>query len=242
MATAWTEFVFDIKWQSNRFELRLPLSSSVLELKRNIELLTDVPIDEQKLIGLAKRTVRNDELLQSLQLKNPQQILLVGTAKQEKTPFLEDVSVRELERQREHELDRIRQEREALERAERQARLQERLENERLEREERQRRREQERREQDEQRRREQEQRRQLMLEDEIAAETDSEASLTMTFEAYSSVVAERPALDLGNKLILPQSALEQSINAKLALPLTFQLKPRGSEVDEQMRTKTGST
>ena len=117
------------------------------------------------------------------------------------------------------ELERLQREQEAYERALIEEEQQKQRELQKKQKEE-------ERQQQEEQFRKQREEQRRRMLEEEIRMEVDENASLTLTFSAFSSEIAGKPQMEFSDKIILPHTALEQSMNARLPLPLIFKIIP----------------
>eukprot|EP01113_Clastostelium_recurvatum_P005868 TRINITY_DN12636_c0_g1_i3.p2 TRINITY_DN12636_c0_g1~~TRINITY_DN12636_c0_g1_i3.p2 ORF type:complete len:109 (-),score=24.18 TRINITY_DN12636_c0_g1_i3:131-457(-) len=58
---------FIIKWKGTDYDFDMPIESTVHQLKQHMELLTNVPINYQKLIGLVKGKMPGDhETLSSI--------------------------------------------------------------------------------------------------------------------------------------------------------------------------------
>ncbi|KAI9138930.1 HAD subfamily IIID h [Paraphysoderma sedebokerense] len=68
------------KWNSQLFPFEIPVECSIGELKTQLAVLTSVPVDRQKLVGLFKgKLPPNDTIISSLNLKPDQSFLLIGT-------------------------------------------------------------------------------------------------------------------------------------------------------------------
>ena len=78
-----------VKWNRDKFNVSVNTTESLLEFKTQIYSLTGVPPDRQKVMV-------NGKLIQNLDFKNKQLILMMGSADElaapQKTVFLEDMS------------------------------------------------------------------------------------------------------------------------------------------------------
>ena len=92
-----------LKWGKTKFEnFEIDTAQPVSALKLNIQQKTNVPPERQKIMGLKLTTLKDDQDLTSLNIKQNQTIMLVGTADQvptaptEKTVFVEDLPPEEV--------------------------------------------------------------------------------------------------------------------------------------------------
>ena len=217
------------KWQSSAITFPFPLSSTVADLHAHIALLLQLS-PSLKLVGLTKGRLPDPSTsLSDLSLPADVRVLVVGTKAEDASELRAMDAAYSAKRREEEarEADRQRQ-RETRERMENEIRQeQQRVEQERRRKHEAERA-ERERQWQEEQARREQERR-----EQELKAEQTG-GNVTLTLSALLS-----PEADSKQKLILPPSALQAIVDAKVAFPLTFAVrKTGGAQPDQQQEEK----
>lgn len=89
----------NIKWNKQSFEdIDTGAMKSGLDLKQHLESLTGVPVNRQKIMGIGRGLLKDDQSLADAKIKNGQMVRLMGTAEKlpeppkEKVVFAEDIA------------------------------------------------------------------------------------------------------------------------------------------------------
>eukprot|EP00026_Physarum_polycephalum_P005372 Phypoly_transcript_05404.p1 GENE.Phypoly_transcript_05404~~Phypoly_transcript_05404.p1 ORF type:complete len:647 (-),score=125.54 Phypoly_transcript_05404:29-1945(-) len=211
--------ILQVKWGSNTIMLSVAPSETVGQVKSKLQAQTQVAPANQKIMGwLPKGKIPEDKVrISELNLKSPHKLMLMGTAKKElekqaelESEYRDNAEIeRALERERLEEMEK-----EEEERRRHDAELRARYEAQQREREE--------------QWRREQEARRRQYIEDQMQMEVDSTATLNLSITCHSIAFATKiqpnPTFEFSDKIILPNSVLEEIVQKRLELPLTFKI------------------
>lgn len=211
--------ILNVKWGANNIMLSVSTNETVRDVKLKLQAQTHVEAGNQKIMGwMPKGKTPEDNIkISELNLKSPHKLMLVGTPRQALERLAEVETEYREQREIENALEQDRLEQMAVEEEQRARREQERRE-----------RYQEEQREREQQWLREQETRRQQFDEHQQRMEVDTEATINLTIACHSIAFATKlqPKADFefSDKIILPHSVLEDIVQQRLELPLTFRI------------------
>jgi uncharacterized C2H2 Zn-finger protein len=229
MCSDWV-LLLDVKWNNKNFDVTARKEDTIKDVKRQLQYLTNVSANHMKLVGLTKGKSPDDNTkLSQLNLKNPTKVMMIGTVQTEIDKMAVEEMVlhdrMEIERALEDERERRRREEEERREKEEQARR-ERLAEDRRRWQEEMRRRQEEMRD-------DMERRRAQFIDDQNRMEIDPTASVELHIQCHSIAFSNhgpKPNFEISDKIVLPHTVLEEVVNNRLELPLTFRISTKSSQ------------
>lgn len=89
----------NIKWNKQSFkDIDTGAMKTGLDLKQHLESLTGVPVNRQKIMGIGRGLLKDDQILEDAKIRDGQMVQLMGTAEKlpeppkEKVVFAEDIA------------------------------------------------------------------------------------------------------------------------------------------------------